>query len=384
MISSFFDKITTLTKERREGLEKQRVEEAQKKTADLLERKRLKEEKVTHKRFRELEDRLSGKRAGRPKKEKISSIVTIKDSTVYGNVTVNQYQGCPSISSTANSSSSSSSRSSSLDHIDLLYSSDHEHGSEEDFEDAHINDTTDQISGETSNERNISSSPPASWSALGLVDSKNIKGPNIKREPYFNWVLDYNLFEQIITCVKNTTSFSEAIRELQGIRYPSIMSKLSRTNLYSWFDKNRNLRKNVKERWLARKPAKRGIKKKYALSFEPRLEYLLFKIFQQRRKDELPVNSIIGVSIMKSVITQYKPKLLEEMSLSRRWVRQWLRGKCAFSYKRATTSGQKLAIDWKVKVATMVDRAAANVKVYGIKHPSLVINWDQSRIDGHL
>ena len=126
MISSFFDKITTLTKERREGLEKQRVEEAQKKTADLLERKRLKEEKVTHKRFRELEDRLSGKRAGRPKKEKISSIVTIKDSTVYGNVTVNQYQGCPSISSTANSSSSSSSRSSSLDHIDLLYSSDHE------------------------------------------------------------------------------------------------------------------------------------------------------------------------------------------------------------------------------------------------------------------
>jgi hypothetical protein len=354
MITSFFDKIGALTKEQQQNLVRQRAEEEKKEATERRELQRLEEEKDTRKRLRDLESRLAGKGAGRPKKEKLhtpSNTVTVTNSTINGNIIINSPPPSSNFSSSATvtrTSTSSSSNTSSLAQLPLLYASDSD--IDEQLQD-------DESDGEfESDERNIITSIPPSWSSLGFVNSRRINGPKIKRGKYIDWVADYNLFEQIVKCVKRNNSFTEALRELQGIHYPSIMIKLTRGTLHGWFDKNKKLKREIKDRWLARKPAKRGIKKKYALSFEPRLEYLLFKIFKQRREDDLPVNSVIGVSIIKSVITQYKVKLLEEMTLSRRWVRQWLREKCNYSYKRATTSGQKIAPDWQLKVSTMVDR----------------------------
>lgn len=52
--------------------------------------------------------------------------------------------------------------------------------------------------------------------------------------------------------------------------------------------------------------------------------------------------------------------------------------KLGYTYRKGTTSGQKLPLDWKVQVELMIDRIAAASFSYDIKSADLIINWDQS------
>src|SRR5450432_357646 len=71
MITSFFDKISSLTKEQQDDLVRQLAEDEKKDAAERREQKRLRNEKDTRKRLRDLEAHLYGKGPGRPKKEKM-------------------------------------------------------------------------------------------------------------------------------------------------------------------------------------------------------------------------------------------------------------------------------------------------------------------------
>jgi hypothetical protein len=170
------------------------------------------------------------------------------------------------------------------------------------------------------------------------------------------------------------------MRQLHSPRYPTVFSGLSISTVREWFDENFKLLAKVKARWMSGAPAKRGISRSYALAQESVLEDYLIRIFQKRRDSGQVVNSIVAASIFRSILTQRAPHLLQRMSLSRRWVRQWLQFKCGFTYKKATTSGQKLPEDWEAQVSLMIDRAAAVIATHKVAHPSLVINWDQSAV----
>jgi hypothetical protein len=200
-----------------------------------------------------------------------------------------------------------------------------------------------------------------------------------RRGNYRDWPVEYHTFEMIVNAVKAHRSFKEAVRSLRKPGNPSVFDSLSVSTVREWFDGYR-LKPAVEKRWKTGAPAKRGIGVRCALEEDSGLEQYLIGIFRQRRESGHVVNSIVAASIMHSVISLRAPHLLERMGLSRRWVRQWLRCKCGFTYKKATTSGQKLPTDWEKQVERMIDRAAGVVSVHKVAHPSLVINWDQSAV----
>ena len=122
-----------------------------------------------------------------------------------------------------------------------------------------------------------------------------------------------------------------------------------------------------------------GVGRKGTLHTEaPHAEARIISMIQSLRANGGTVNSITARSIIKAVITKEAPGLLNVLGLNRRWVRQWLQVKMSYAYRKGTTSGQKLPIDWEAQVTLMIDRVAAAVFSGKLKHPDLIINWDQS------
>jgi hypothetical protein len=74
------------------------------------------------------------------------------------------------------------------------------------------------------------------------------------------------------------------------------------------------------------------------------------------------------------------PALLQQYRLSRRWCRWWFAQKFPWSYKKGTTSGQKLPLNWEEQVATMVKRVSAKAATHSITNPCFIINWDQTAV----
>jgi hypothetical protein len=189
----------------------------------------------------------------------------------------------------------------------------------------------------------------------------------------------------IVAAVMSHRSISKAVESLRSNpTTPKIMQKLSRGTVREWFDADFKLKPRIKLRWESGKSKVGGMGARYSLADHSELEMYLLAIFNKRRESGLIINSTVAVPIMRTVIQQRAPQLLERMALSRRWVRHWLRCRGGFTYKKATTSGQKLPVDWEVQVRLMIDRAAAVVASKRIAHPSLVINWDQSAAHANI
>ena len=181
--------------------------------------------------------------------------------------------------------------------------------------------------------------------------------------------------------VMSHRSINKAVESLRNNpATPKIMQKLTRGTVREWFDADFKLKPHIKLRWESGKSKIGGMGARYSLADYSELEIYLLAIFNKRRESGLVINSSVAVPIMRTVIQQRAPQLLQRMALSRRWVRHWLRCRGGFTYKKATTSGQKLPADWEAQVGLMIDRAAAVVASKRIAHPSLVINWDQSAL----
>ena len=69
---------------------------------------------------------------------------------------------------------------------------------------------------------------------------------------------------------------------------------------------------------------------------------------------------------------------MNQLKFSRRWCRWWVPNKLNFSFRRGTSSGQKLSANWESECEDMRARAAVIASSHGVVHPALVINWDQT------
>ena len=74
------------------------------------------------------------------------------------------------------------------------------------------------------------------------------------------------------------------------------------------------------------------------------------------------------------------PDLFRRFRFTRRWSRWWFARNFDWSYKRGSTSGQKLPVDWEDQRAAMVHRVAATASKYNIIKPCFIINWDQTGV----
>jgi len=384
---NYFPKLSQLTNEEKTALAAQLAEQRDKEIAESRQRQREQvQRKVTAEALALQERSLQRARGpGRPRKTALSN-VHINVNTVNVNCgtfiagsgsVINDAarESPPSVSPPSSSAITSSSSSSSSSTSSSPSSS---------FSSAPAPDTSSSSSPQSlcSPVASLPLSTSSSAPLFGPAHAAQFEGALKKRgtDGYVHWNEMPEVFEMIIKAVEGCRDWNDALQSLQKPSNPVILQRLRVPTMKGWFDSNFKLLPHIRQRWEERLQRLGGIGHRYSLADHADLERHLVSIFAKRRESGLVVNSNVAVPIMRAVIQQRAPHLLDKMALSRRWVRQWLRSRCGFTYKRATTSGQKLPADWEEKVETMIDRAAAVVVKYKIAHPSLVINWDQSAI----
>ena len=117
------------------------------------------------------------------------------------------------------------------------------------------------------------------------------------------------------------------------------------------------------------------------MSTHPVLEAYVIDAVINIRAGGGTVNSLIVRAFFRGYCRVREPALLKRLKLSRRWCRWWLNQKFPqWTYKKGTTSGQKLPPDSKQQVEAMGKRVAAAAAKDDITQPCFIINWDQTAV----
>ena len=168
-----------------------------------------------------------------------------------------------------------------------------------------------------------------------------------------DWIADYSLFSMIVKAVELNKQWKGAVRYLQTGPQSDLFMSLNESTLRGWFDPHSfALLPKVRERWLLRKPPSGRTGRPYLLGDVPETEEFIIATVRALRQSGSTINSIVIASVMKSVLAARSPELLEKLSISRRWCRAWMKRRLGWTYKKATTSGQKLPDQWPQQVKT--------------------------------
>lgn len=187
------------------------------------------------------------------------------------------------------------------------------------------------------------------------------------------------MFSIIVNTVATYREYKGAVRALQlNPAYAGQFDDLNLSTVRNWFDDAYTLKDHVRRRWQERKPRSWGSGRPYLLATAPAAEKFIIDTLHSLRNSGSTINSVVISALMKSVLSVHAPSLLDQLSISRRWCRYWLKRKIGWTFKKATTSGQKLPLDWQQQVSNMRMRVAATAMTYNITHPCFIVNWDQS------
>lgn len=197
-----------------------------------------------------------------------------------------------------------------------------------------------------------------------------------------DWIADYGLFAMIVDAVRFHRSWKEAVRALQNNSMTAgQFTLLNESTVRGWFQPDTYaLKDKVYKRWQAGAKRQWGSGRPYLLGTAPEAEAFIIDTLKALRTAGSTINSIVISGLMKSVLSERAPALLDQLALSRRWCRYWLKKRLGWSYKKATTSGQKLPADWVQQVQDMNSRVAAIVGTHNITHECFIINWDQTGV----
>lgn len=156
---------------------------------------------------------------------------------------------------------------------------------------------------------------------------------------------------------------------------------LNESTMRGWFIKDSDgvfrLNKNTIKRWQENGPIVHTGRPSLLNQF-PHLKTFIIEYLNGLRKASAPLNSRNVSAIIKGIVKEKEPDLLLKMGFCRSWCRKFLQTEMKWSYKRGTTSGQKLPADWKDQMLRMNYRVAFVIKVENILHPDFIINFDQT------
>jgi hypothetical protein len=161
-----------------------------------------------------------------------------------------------------------------------------------------------------------------------------------------------------------------------------VFDKLRESTVRSWYvPRTFQLKADVKKRWeeggahLARS-GRPTLMSKY-----PLLEAYVADAIAGIRAGGGVVNSVVISSFFRGYCRVKEKELLKKHNFSRRYCRSWMKAKFpSWTYKKGTTSGQKLPSDWKEQMDAMGKRVSAAAAKYEITHPCFIINWDQTAV----
>jgi hypothetical protein len=97
------------------------------------------------------------------------------------------------------------------------------------------------------------------------------------------------------------------------------------------------------------------------------------------REAGLVVNTVVATGLIRSIVQSNYPALLGKYGLGRRWCGAWMKANLNWSYRKGTTSGQKLPANWQQQCEDSLKRTAIVATTNEINHPSLILNWDPNK-----
>jgi hypothetical protein len=225
-----------------------------------------------------------------------------------------------------------------------------------------------------------SSATSSSASAPSSSSSSSSSSSLPKKRERKDWVADYSLFAMIVNAVAVHREWKGAVRSLLMGANAGLFMGLNESTVRGWYDDGFQLKEKVRQRWQSRAPPAGRTGRPYLLDTVPEADAFIISTLRALRQGGSTVNSIVVASVMRSVLSVRAPELLQQLSISRRWCRSWLKRRLGWSYKKATTSGQKLPAQWQERVREMKLRVAATVDSHHITHPCFIINWDQTAV----
>ena len=200
---------------------------------------------------------------------------------------------------------------------------------------------------------------------------------------YIDWVGDYRLFAIIVTVVETEKSWRGAIQRLRTPAYCGQFDRLNESTLRGWFDRGTyRLKSDIRQKWHAgdNNLVRANNHRPYFLSQHRELENSIKSTLNGMRMASCVVNSFVVHAVMNSYLHLSQESALNQMSLSRRYCRYWVQHHMGWTYKKATTSGQKLPLDWEHQVQLMFHRISAITATHDITQPEFIINWDQTAV----
>ena len=177
--------------------------------------------------------------------------------------------------------------------------------------------------------------------------------------------------------------YREAVRVLQNNKvYGESFQSLNESTVRGWYDRGvfNKVKKKVYDRWKQQAPVERGVGSGRQYIFEGKLglEKKIKSTLEGMRTAGIVVNGNVAVAIIRGLVIVDSPELLGKYGLSHRWCRRWITSNLNWSFRRGTTSGQKLPLDWRSQCDKMLMRAAVVAAKRNVIHPALIINWDQT------
>jgi hypothetical protein len=230
-----------------------------------------------------------------------------------------------------------------------------------------------------SNDTLSSLSPTSSTLTSSTSSSMSDSTPSVKRSRT-DWLANPALVNIIDAAVQSSRSYTRAVKALQqDAKTAATFHDLTESTVRTWYmPRSFEMKAAVLERLGGGKKGRTG--RPSVLTEHPEVEEYVIDAIVNIRAASGTINSIVISSFFRGFIAAKCPDLMKECSFSRRWCRKWFAHHFSWTYKKATTSGQKLPVDWEEKVARMVKRVSGTAAQHNIVHPCFIINWDQTGV----
>jgi hypothetical protein len=229
-----------------------------------------------------------------------------------------------------------------------------------------------------------SPAPPPSTSSTASSSSSPSSPPSSPPPPTKkrrNWLQDAATVGQIVEAVKSHKSVRAAVEALQNNDLTAkTFAGLNESTVRGWFYPSTfRLRDDVLER-LQRKGVTERTGRRAVMDGHEDLEQWVVDRITRLRTAGGVVNSAIVHAFFLGLLKFRAPHLIQQYSISRRWVRDWMRKTMALTYRKGTSSGQKLPLDWEDQVKAMAKRVSAAAARYDITNGCFIINFDQTAV----
>ena len=198
------------------------------------------------------------------------------------------------------------------------------------------------------------------------------------KRPRTNWFASPQLAAQILAAVKLHQSFQGAVTALQrDEKTAGVFDTLNESTVRQWYHSRSFTLTPHSEHRLAGHTAPRSGRPPLLTQYPDVEQYVVDAITSIRSAGGV-INSIVISAFFRGMVRAKHPELFKRFRFGRRWCRWWFGRTFDWTYKRGSTSGQKLPADWEEQCAAMVKRVSASAAEHKIKHPCFIINWDQT------